>query len=102
LGVNDTTNRNTPVTTLLGGTNWKKVVSGKRHYSVIKTDGTLWLWGYGRSGGLGDNTGGIRLTPVTTLLGGNNWKDVSMGSATISSNAGLDAFTLAIQSVDYI
>ncbi|NBV29698.1 hypothetical protein EBS02_11940 [bacterium] len=28
LGVNDTTQRNTPVTTLLGGTNWKQVSVG--------------------------------------------------------------------------
>jgi alpha-tubulin suppressor-like RCC1 family protein len=80
LGVNDTTQRNTPVTTLLGGTNWKSVTAGTGHVAAIKTDGTLWLWGSNSYGQLGVNQSQFatsRSTPVTTLLGGNNWKQVS-------------------------
>jgi alpha-tubulin suppressor-like RCC1 family protein len=66
----------TPVTTLAGGSNWKSVSSS---YSVaaIKDDGTLWTWGRGSDGQIGDNTRTNKCTPVTTFVGGNNWKQVS-------------------------
>jgi alpha-tubulin suppressor-like RCC1 family protein len=78
LGVNDTTNRLTPVTTLSGGSNWKQVSVGY-HCTAIKTDGTLWTWGYNVSGQLGTNDTANRSTPVTTFAGGTNWKQVSAG-----------------------
>ena len=85
LGVNDTSNRTTPVTTFAGGTNWKQVACGSGHIAAIKTDGTLWTWGYNEYGQLGINVRttsipyGI-LTPVTTFAGGTNWKQVACGS----------------------
>ena len=84
LGNNSTTNASTPVTTFAGGTNWKQVScggnnSGPGHTAAIKTDGTLWTWGQGPRGQLGDNTGTTRSTPVTTFAGGTNWKQVSAG-----------------------
>ena len=77
LGINDTTDRATPVTTFAGGTNWKQVSSGVSHNAAIKTDGTLWVWGYNYYGQLGINGGGNRNTPVTTFAGGTNWKQVT-------------------------
>ena len=85
LGVNDTTDRSTPVTTFAGGTNWKQIGSGYAHTTAIKTDGTLWTWGRGTSGQLGDNNTTNRLTPVTTFAGGTNWKQVSSGGNHIVS-----------------
>jgi len=79
LGENTTINRSTPVTTLSGGANWKQVSCGANHVSAIKTDGTLWTWGYNIGGQLGDNTTTQRFTPVTTFAGGTNWKQVSAG-----------------------
>ncbi len=79
LGVNDTSNRSTPVTTFAGGTNWKQVSAGYRHTVAIKTDGTLWVWGGGGQGQLGVNDTSNRSTPVTTFAGGTNWKQVSSG-----------------------
>ena len=81
LGDNTTTNKSTPVTTFAGGTNWKQVSSGFFHISAIKTDGTLWTWGYGGYGRLGDNATTNRSTPVTTFAGGTNWKQVSSGGS---------------------
>jgi alpha-tubulin suppressor-like RCC1 family protein len=81
LGTNDTTNRSTPVTTFSGGTNWKQVSSGGLHTAAIKTDGTLWTWGYGGRAQLGTADAINRLTPVTTFAGGTNWKQVSSGYA---------------------
>jgi alpha-tubulin suppressor-like RCC1 family protein len=85
LGINvagRSTNRTTPVTTFLGGTNWKQVATGIFNTAAIKTDGTLWIWGYNFYGQLGINVAGPttnRTTPVTTFLGGTNWKQVSCG-----------------------
>ena len=74
-----TGNISTPVTTFAGGTNWKQVSSGVSHTAAIKTDGTLWTWGNGNSGRLGNAVTTNRLTPVTTFAGGTNWKQVSCG-----------------------
>ena len=93
LGINAVANsRSTPVTTFVGGTNWKLVSCTDSHISAIKTDGSLWTWGLGTSGQLGDNNIITRSTPVTTFAGGNNWKSVSAGGS----------HTLAIQTIDYI
>jgi alpha-tubulin suppressor-like RCC1 family protein len=92
LGVNDTTTRSTPVTTILGGTNWKSIFCGGYHTLAIKTDGTLWCWGRNNLGQLGFNDIITRSTPVTTILGGTNWKSADGGQN----------YTVAIQSVDYI
>ena len=80
LGTNDVTDRSTPVTTFAGGTNWKQVSAGTEHTAAIKTDGTLWTWGRGSSGRLGNTTQTDRSTPVTTFAGGTNWKQVSAGT----------------------
>ena len=69
-----------PVTTFAGGTNWKQVACGQRHTAAIKTDGTLWTWGNGPNGQLGNNvSGNNRDSPVTTFAGGTNWKQVACG-----------------------
>jgi trimeric autotransporter adhesin len=80
LGVNDITSKSTPVTTFAGGTNWKQVSGGNTYTAAIKTDGTLWTWGLGTSGQLGNATITNVSTPVTTFAGGTNWKQVSAGS----------------------
>ena len=82
LGINAVANsRSTPVTTFAGGTNWKLVSCIDSHISAIKTDGSLWTWGLGTSGQLGDNTIITKSTPVTTFAGGNNWKSVAAGGS---------------------
>ena len=90
LGINDTNNRTTPVTTFAGGTNWKQVTCGYGHIVAIKTDGTLWTWGNNDQGQLGINNAGVttnRTTPVTTFAGGTNWKQVSCNSGSLHTSA---------------
>jgi len=71
--------RSTPVTTTAGGNNWKQVSMGYLHASAIKTDGTLWTWGYNGNGQLGLNqVGGVAVDPLR--VGTNsNWKQVACG-----------------------
>lgn len=91
LGTGDTTKRSSPVQTISGGTNWKQISCGNNHAAAIKTDGSLWLWGYNIAGQLGDNTSGaaaLKSSPVQTISGGTNWKSVA---------AGLGATTAAIK-----
>jgi alpha-tubulin suppressor-like RCC1 family protein len=81
LGNATITNTSTPVTTFAGGTNWKQVSAGEVHIAAIKTDGTLWTWGSGTGGQLGNATIVSASTPVTTFAGGTNWKQVSCGES---------------------
>ena len=82
LGTNDTTNRSSPVQTVSAGTNWKQVAMGTNNLSAIKTDGTLWTWGINNSGQLGTNNRTNQSSPVQTVSGGTNWKQVSTGYGT--------------------
>lgn len=77
LGDNSILNKSSPVQTIAVGNNWQKVSLGAATTAAIKTDGTLWMWGLGANGRLGDNAVTNRSSPVQTFAGGNNWKDVS-------------------------
>ena len=79
LGDNTRDNKSSPVQTVAGGTNWKQVACGRSYAAAIKTDGTLWLWGRGSEGQLGDNTQVDKSSPIQTISGGTNWKLVSGG-----------------------
>jgi len=80
LGTNDTSSRSSPVQTVSGGTNWKQVSCGFYYTAAIKTDGTLWIWGRNNAGQLGDNIGTSYSSPVQTISGGTNWKQIACGS----------------------
>ena len=82
LGDNTTTTRSSPITTAGGGTNWKEVSTGVygSHTAAVKTDGTLWTWGYNASGRLGTGNYTSRSSPGTTAGGGTNWSQVSAGA----------------------
>ena len=78
LGLGDINDRLVP-TQLGTGTNWLTVTLGYAGHSLaIKTDGTLWSWGYGGSGQLG-NGNSSALSPVQVGTA-TNWRSVSTGS----------------------
>ena len=80
LGDNTITNRSSPVQTVAFGSNWKQVACGYYASAAIKTDGTLWTWGYNYNGSIGDNTATAhKSSPVQTIAFGTNWKQVSVG-----------------------
>ena len=72
LGLNQAqTQRSRP--TQIPGTNWKDCSAGFIMCSAIKTDGTLWSWGYNNAGqlGLNQSTGVPRSSP--TQIPGTKW-----------------------------
>jgi alpha-tubulin suppressor-like RCC1 family protein len=79
LGNNLRTAFSSPVQTVSGGTNWKQVAVAYRHTSSVKTDGTLWIWGANSYGQLGTNNRVNQSSPVQTISGGTNWKQVELG-----------------------
>jgi alpha-tubulin suppressor-like RCC1 family protein len=84
-GNNRNVDVSTPVTTILGGNDWAKVTSGIGYIAAIKTNGSLWVWGDNRFAQLGINNTIDKSTPVTTFLGGNNWKTVGGGFQTLTA-----------------
>jgi alpha-tubulin suppressor-like RCC1 family protein len=77
LGDGTTTNKSSPVQTVAAGTNWKAVAIGGYLCMAIKTDGTLWTWGQGSTGALGDGTTNSKSSPIQTIVGGTNWKTIN-------------------------
>ena len=79
IGDNSATTKSSPVQTVTFATNWKQVSCGYQHTAAVKTDGTLWCWGWNNNGQLGDNTSTDRSSPVQTVTAGTNWKQVACG-----------------------
>ena len=78
LGDATNTGKSSVVQVVGGGTTWKCVSVGACNMAAIKTDGTLWVWGANTKGGLGTNNLVCYSSPVQTVAGGNNWKQVSI------------------------
>jgi alpha-tubulin suppressor-like RCC1 family protein len=79
LGTGNTTNRSSPVQ--VGAlTNWAQATAGTGSQSgAVKTDGTLWMWGSGGGGKLGDGTTNSRSSPVQ--IGAlTDWSQISAGA----------------------
>ena len=67
----------------VAGNSWCAFSTNGKNMLGIKTDGTLWSWGYNNSGRLGDNTNISRSSPVQ--IPGTSWIDVGNGrSSTIA------------------
>lgn len=81
-GLNDTENRSSPVQ--VGSlTDWQQAVRGNGFAFAIKTNGTLWSWGYqsASNGVLGLNDAHRRSSPVQ--VGAlTNWKEVEPSNGT--------------------
>ena len=79
LGDGTTTNRIIPTkNTADTTTNWKKL-SSNSHTMGIKTDGTLWGWGIGTTGRIGNNNTSGDSVPIQ-IGTDTNWADVAAGS----------------------
>jgi alpha-tubulin suppressor-like RCC1 family protein len=76
LGINDKTNRSSPVQ--IPGTTWSatKFRAGHLNSSAIKTDGTLWIWGNNEQGELGQNSNTNYSSPIQIP---GTWSMVDLG-----------------------
>jgi alpha-tubulin suppressor-like RCC1 family protein len=63
-----------------GGTTWKQVAGGLYHSAAVKTDGTLWTWGYNNYGNLGNNSTANTSSPGTVAGGGTTWASLAPSS----------------------
>jgi alpha-tubulin suppressor-like RCC1 family protein len=94
MGDNTTVPKSSPIQTVAGGTNWASLVRGNwGSHGAIKTDGTLWLWGYNLSYNLGVGDSVARSSP-TLVVGGGRWKTAVIGGQYTSTIA---AFTAGIK-----
>jgi alpha-tubulin suppressor-like RCC1 family protein len=64
--------------TQIPGTTWKQAATGNSGSWAIKTDGTLWSWGYNVYGSLGQNDRTSRSSP--TQIPGTTWDMIASGS----------------------
>jgi predicted CxxxxCH...CXXCH cytochrome family protein len=90
LGDNTTDTKVTPVQILGAGSGVVALAAGSYHSMALKSDGTVWSWGYNNSGQLGDNSTTQRLTPGQ-IPGAN------LSSGTIKIAAG-NNYSLAVKS----
>ena len=75
----DGTRVDQPIPVQIGTANtWERVAASPTgHTAAIRTDGTLWTWGYNSAGELGHGPGNNRLTP--TQVGTDTWRRVAVG-----------------------
>jgi alpha-tubulin suppressor-like RCC1 family protein len=59
---------------------WKVVAAGGAHSLALRTDGTLWAWGYNSSGAVGDGTTEHRRWP-TPIQPNERWQAIAPGYA---------------------
>ena len=90
------TGRSSPVSVLGGFTDWCQVSAGCNHNLALRSNGSLWSWGYNCFGQLGDGTGGDytfdKSSPVSVVGGFTDWCQVSAGdkhSLALRSNGSL-------------
>jgi alpha-tubulin suppressor-like RCC1 family protein len=80
LGDGTTVAKSSPVSVIGGFTDWCQVsASSDNHTAAVRTNGTLWTWGAGTAGVLGDGTIVSKSSPVSVVGGFTDWCQVSAG-----------------------
>ncbi|MBK6521733.1 MAG: hypothetical protein IPG08_05040 [Sphingobacteriaceae bacterium] len=64
------------VVSQINGQCWKSIAGGGLHSIAIKTDGTLWAWGYNGQGEIGDGTLIDKSLP-TQISTSTNWQSIA-------------------------
>ncbi|MFN3827130.1 MAG: RCC1 domain-containing protein [Micavibrio sp.] len=75
-GRNTTTGYTLVPTQVTGGGSWKNIGVGLYSSCGIKSDNSLWCWGWNTSGQVGDGTISASRTVPTAVVGGGSWKKV--------------------------
>ena len=79
LGNGTTVDRTTPTQESTGATNWSAIATGGYHTVALKSDGTLWAWGYNGYGSLGDGTIVSKSAPTQEATGATDWSVIAAG-----------------------
>jgi hypothetical protein len=95
LGDGTIINKSSPVSVVGGFTDWCQVGVGTNHSVAIRSNGTIWSWGYNCCGSLGDGTTINRSSPVSVVGGFTDWCQVTAG---IMRGSSTPSFSLAIRS----
>jgi len=78
IGDNTTISKSSPVTTAGGGNNWTLVSTlSINSVCAAKSDGTVWCWGLGSFGRLGNGTTTNKSSPSQTLHPISNWRQIA-------------------------
>lgn len=84
LGDNTIVSKTSPILVAGGFTDWCQVSAGGigaigQQSLGLRTNGTLWTWGYNNQGQLGDNTTVAKSSPVLVVGGFTDWYQFSSG-----------------------
>lgn len=82
LGYSTATGTNPNPNRVGSSNNWQSVSAGEWHSAGIKSDGTLWVWGYNVYGQGGQGTSGTTnaILAMSQVGTANNWQSVSVGT----------------------
>jgi alpha-tubulin suppressor-like RCC1 family protein len=80
LGDGGVTDRSSPVSVVGNIDIWCQGTTGQAHTTAVTTTGSIWAWGYGRCGRLGDGTTTNRSSPVIVTGGITSWCSVDAGA----------------------
>ncbi len=80
IGNGGVSNQSSPVRESTNATDWVTVSAGGSHTCATKTNGSLWCWGMGASGQIGNGSTSNRLTPTRESTSATDWVTVSAGS----------------------
>ena len=78
LGIGPDPNFSSTPLQLSDHSNFVDVSCGESHMGAIKSDGSLWMWGNGGNGRLG-NYGGSSTSPIESVGPNRTWKKISCG-----------------------
>lgn len=78
LGDNTITHKSSPIQTIAGGQDWTLTEASSQYSLGLKSDGTLWGWGRGQLGTLGNNDDIDVSSPVQVI--GSNYTTMSAGT----------------------
>lgn len=79
LGDNSVINRSSPVSVVGGFTDWCRVSAGGGQSIGLRSNGTVWAWGNGSGGRLGNNNSALFSSPVSVVGGFTDWCQTSAG-----------------------
>lgn len=82
LGSGVTTATLSPVSVVGGFTDWCNISAEGRSTTAVRSNGSLWVWGFNNFGQLGDGTTVAKSSPISVIGGFADWYKISMGVCT--------------------